>query len=124
MKTNKKKIMEFISFAKNGVKDLSKIISGILIHFRNEKAFILEDVDLNKIIIVENLYCENNHDYKYKIEKDCELSEKLTQIKVKPVQIMQVVDNINRNAIDAMEKSKEKKITTNVAIQNIFFKVC
>ncbi len=49
--------------------------------------------------------------YKYQIEKHTNPSDNLPNILGNPIQIKQIIDNLVKNAIDAMEHSAEKRLT-------------
>lgn len=103
-----KKCLHLIEF---GAVDLGKIIAGVLNHARDETLYRVEQVDINEIIKKELDFFELNRAYKYEIEKRVDLSDGLPRIPGNPIHIKQIVDNLIRNAIDAMEHSPEKYLT-------------
>ena len=108
---NLDELRKYLQMVKSGVIDLKKIISGILIHARDKTQYQTEQIDINNLI--ENVldFFMLNPIYKYQIEKHTNLSDNLPNILGNPIQIKQIIDNLVKNAIDAMEHSAEKRLT-------------
>lgn len=103
-----KKIKHFIEEARLGALDLTEIISSIMQHSRNEKTSEPGEINVNTIINSELKLFEMNPLFKNQIKLNVNLSESLPKMVGAPIQIKQIVDNLIKNAIDAMENSKEK----------------
>jgi signal transduction histidine kinase len=97
---------------------LEKIIAGILTHLRDKTLFKTEQIDINEIIKGEFEFFELNPTYKYQIEKKVELSDNLPGIQGNPIHIKQIVDNLLKNAIDAMEHSQEKRLAVETCLED------
>lgn len=103
-------IIQFLGDAKSNALELNDIISGIMHYIRNEKTFRTEDMDINKMIEKEIKLFEINPLFKNKVKKRLLLDETLPCMKGNPSQIKQVLNNLIKNAIDAMENTVEKMI--------------
>jgi len=106
-----KKLDKYLQNIQTSSSDLEKITSGILIHVRDETLFDTEQIDINEIIKRELEFFELNHTYKHQIEKKVSLLDNLPRIPANPVHIKQIIDNLVKNAINAMENTQEKKLT-------------
>jgi signal transduction histidine kinase len=56
--------------------------------------------------------------FKRKIVKDLHLQDNLPTLLANEIQVKQILDNLIKNAIDAMEKSNEKRLTIRTAAEN------
>ena len=106
-----KKLGKCLHSAKASALDLKEIIAGILIHARKKAIHGTEQIDINEIIKRELDFFKLDPVYKYKVEKHVDLSDNLPCIVGNPIQIKQIIDNLVKNAIDAMEHSPEKRLT-------------
>jgi len=106
-----KKVINYLDIIRSGTSDLKKIVSGILTHVRDKALFETEQVDINEIIKKELEFFNLNPNYKHQIEKKAALSDNLPHIPWNPIHIKQIIDNLIKNAIDAMENSQEKLLT-------------
>ena len=106
-----KELGECVHTVKSSALDLRKMIAGILIHARDKALHRTEQIDINEIIKRELDFFRLNPTYKHKIKKHVDLSDNLPQISGNPIQIKQLIDNLVKNAIDAMENSPEKRLT-------------
>ena len=115
---NLDELRKYLQMVKSGVIDLKKIISGILIHARDKTQYQTEQIDINNLI--ENVldFFMLNPIYKYQIEKHTNLSDNLPNILGNPIQIKQIIDNLVKNAIDAMENSPLKRLTTETNMED------
>jgi len=115
---NLDKLRERLNLAKDGALDLEKIIGGILTHVRDKSLYQKEQIDINQIIERELDFFELNPIYKYKIEKHVDLPDNLPCIVGNPIQIKQIIDNLVKNAIDAMEHSPQKLLTVETRLED------
>ena len=104
-------LRQWFATTKSSADQLGKIISEILLHARNEDSFRTEDVDINKTIGEEDIFFRINPLYRYKISTKFELAETLPLVEAKPIQIKQILDNLIKNSIDAMENMPERRLT-------------
>ncbi len=108
------KIAELENVLKIGRKsltDLRDIVSGILDHARAEGKFFLEKIDVNNVIRQELDFFNLDPLFKRNIKKQIQLGEKVPTISGSAIQIKQVLDNLIRNAIDAMASSEARRLT-------------
>ncbi len=113
-----KKLDNYLQNIQTSSSDLEKITSGILIHVRDETLFDTEQVDINEIIKRELEFFELNHTYKHQIEKKVSLLDNLPRIPANSVHIKQIIDNLIKNAIDAMENTQEKRLTIETCLED------
>lgn len=106
-----KALRERLHVIKSSALDLKEIIASILIHAMDKALHKTEQININQIIERELDFFELNPIYKYKIEKHVDLSDNLPSIVGNSIQIKQIIDNLVKNAIDAMEHSPEKRLT-------------
>lgn len=106
-----KKVINYLDTIESGISDLEKIIAGILTHVRDKTLFKTEQIDINEIIERELEFFKLNPIFKYQIKNKIILSDNLPHISGNPIHIKQIVDNLIKNAIDAMENSQEKLLT-------------
>ncbi len=112
------KINKTMALANKSAEDLQQIISGILLHARDERKFQNHTIDINTIIQQELRFFGLNPEFKHRIEKRICLKDNLNPIMGNASQIKQIVDNLIRNAIDAMENSATKVLTIKTASIN------
>jgi len=112
------KVVNYLHIIQSSTSDLEKIIAGILTHLRDKTLFKTEQIDINELIKRELEFFELNPTYKYKIEKKVELSNDLPGIPGNPIHIKQIVNNLLKNAIDAMEHSQEKCLTVETCLED------
>ncbi|MDA8138559.1 MAG: ATP-binding protein [Desulfobacteraceae bacterium] len=103
-------LLEVISLGRRSLNDLNKIVSVILDHARAHGEAHQERIDLNAVIRQEVIYFELDPLFHRKIKKEVNLAEGIPTILGSTTQIKQVLDNLIRNAIDAMAQSTEKKL--------------
>jgi len=123
--TDFKKLKKFLKIANSSAKNLEEIISGILIHVRSDRINSSEQIDINKILKEQLNFFNLDIDYKTKIEKEVTLSDPLPCIFGNPIHIKQIIDNLIKNAIDAMQHSPRKKllIKTGLEDSNVFMEI-
>ena len=113
-----KKAVNYLNIIQSGTSDLEKIIAGILTHVRSKALFKTEQVDINEIIKRELEFFKLDPTYKHHIEKRVDLSDNLPRITGNPIHIKQIVDNLLKNAIDAMEQSPKKYLTVETRFED------
>ena len=105
------KLDKYMQMAKSSATDMGQIIAGILDHSRDAIQLGTEQVDVNGIIEKELNFFRINPFFRKQIVTQVHLAEKLPTILGNPLQIKQIVDNLIKNAIDAMEESSDKRLT-------------
>ena len=113
-----KKLSKYLQNIQTSSTDIEKIITGILIHVRDETLFNTEQIDMNEIVKRELEFFDLNYAYKNQIEKKVDLSDNLPSVVANPIHIKQIVDNLVKNAIDAMENTLEKKLNIETYLED------
>lgn len=113
----KEKMEKGIRIARSAADDLREIIGGILSHAREEAQFTLAPMDVNPVIEKEIAFFEMRPDFKYKIEKELLLDATIPRIRGNPIQIKQILDNLIKNALDAMAEAPVKRLTVQTAAE-------
>ncbi|MEJ2154123.1 MAG: response regulator [Desulfobacteraceae bacterium] len=91
--------------------NLTRIISGILQHTKHADQYAHQWTQLNQVIETSLQFFEANNSYKYEVEKQFELDGNLPQIWGNPLHLQQILDNLIKNALDAMQDCQEKRLT-------------
>jgi signal transduction histidine kinase len=112
------KLQKFLGIMKKNAYDLKKIIRSILDHAREGGRSRTEPVNINEIIARAIDFFELDSIFKYKIKKNISLTENLPFIKGDSIQIKQIMDNLIKNAIDAMEHSDKKCLDIRTGLEN------
>ncbi len=112
------KLQKFLGIMKKNACDLKKIIRSILDHAREGGPSRTEPVNINEIIARALEFFELDSIFKYKIEKNISLTENLPFMKGDSIQIKQIMDNLIKNAIDAMEHSDKKCLGIKTGMEN------
>ncbi len=108
-----REMSSWLDVAKQGVEDLNSIISGILLHARDQAHLEPVRVDINALIEQQLKFFELDCRFKEDVQKKTSLGVNLPPILGHPVQFKQVIDNLIRNAWDAMANTSEKQLTIN-----------
>jgi signal transduction histidine kinase len=116
---------DIIQLARRSLLDLRQIVAGILDHARVEGAFLLEKVDLNAIIEQELIFFDLDPVFRKSIKRQIELTENLPAFLGNATHLKQVLDNLIRNAMDAMADSPNKhiRIATKNDDSSVYFEV-
>jgi signal transduction histidine kinase len=101
---------QWLDIAKRGVRDLKSIISGILLHVRDQTRFEVSTVDINALIEQELKFFQLDDGFKDHIEPVLSLDANLPGISGQTVQIKQILDNLIHNAWDAMADTGLKQL--------------
>lgn len=100
----------WLDIAKQSIKDLKSIISGILLHVRDQSRFEVSKVDINALIEQELKFFQLDNGFKNHIAPELSLEADLPSISGHPVQIKQILDNLIHNAWDAMVDTDPKRL--------------
>jgi two-component system sensor kinase FixL len=100
----------------------AKIIHNMK-NFRQEKAVLFEKSDINTLIndAIGLLHYELQG---FNLKINLNLMEDLPQIKMNRIHIMQVVLNLARNSIEALQESKEKNPELTIATEQVGQQIC
>ncbi len=112
------KLQKFLGIMKKNAYDLKKIIRSILDHAREDGPSRTEPVNINGIIARALEFFELDSTFKYKIKKNISMTENLPFIKGDSIQIKQIMDNLIKNAIDAMKHSGKKCLGIRTGMEN------
>ncbi|MCX6640333.1 MAG: ATP-binding protein [bacterium] len=101
---------------------MKEIIATVMLKSRNAQEIRRRPLDLNEVISNELKFFEANLVFKHKIQKTCNLAEKLPEIEGVYSDFSQCFSNIINNAIDAMHLAPEKKlfVSTRSDEQNVY----
>lgn len=114
----KEKLEKGLAIARSAAGDLKEIIAGILAHAGEADRFCMADLDVNPLIEKEIAFFEMIPDFKYKIEKALLLDRAIPRIRGNPIQIKQILDNLFKNALDAMADAPVKRLTVKTAAED------
>lgn len=117
------KLRTYHGYASTSAETLGKIVAEILIRAREKDISKEEDIDINQLIEKELLFWEINPLYKYKIKKEIRLSGNLPLFRGSQIQIKQILDNLIKNAIDALENSETKELVIGTELIDKFIRI-
>lgn len=107
------RLVKYIDMALDSAKSLQQIVAGILMHARDDNHQRPMPININEIIRHELDFFDIDTAFKDQIDKKVALDEHLPEVLGNSVQIKQIVDNLIRNAVDAMEASFPKQLRIN-----------
>lgn len=115
-----------LKFADKAADNLTRIISGILQHAKNADRYAHQWTQLNQVIEESLQFFEANYTFKYQVEKRLDLAGDLPLIWANPFHLQQILDNLINNALDAMQDSRQKRltITTRTQPNEVIMSVC
>lgn len=105
------KIQKYIQVSQNGSRELGQIISSILINARDMDSLGTESIDLDQVIQNCLTLFDLDSFFRKELTKDIDLCNDLPRIKGNRIQLKQIFDNLIKNALDAMEQTKEKRLS-------------
>jgi signal transduction histidine kinase len=111
----KEKLEKGLRIACSAADDLREMIAGILSHARHADQFTVQPMDVNAAIQKGIAFFDMIPEFKYNIKKELQLDPELPPIRGNPIQIRQILDNLIKNALDAMEESPVKRLTVQTA---------
>jgi signal transduction histidine kinase len=123
--SNREELFEICADGILCTKKMHEIISGILNRARSRDLFSSRKIDINVIVREEDRFFCFDHIYKYEIERKLILKNDLPTLAADSSQIKQILDNLIKNAIDAMERTETKKliISTDVDDESILISI-
>ncbi|MFA6012121.1 MAG: hybrid sensor histidine kinase/response regulator [Desulfobacteraceae bacterium] len=104
---------ELAGYCNDGIlctEQMHGIILDILNRARNKNQFKTEEIDINTLIREEDRFFCFDHTYRHSIKRKLVLQEDLPALTGNSSQIKQILDNLIKNAIDAMENSLIKEL--------------
>ncbi len=104
-------IWEINALNKDKTKSLLNDLDSMLRKSRGDHSEEIELIDLNRIIEHEISFLHIDLEFKNQVKKNILLHHKPLQIKVIPAEISQILQNLIKNAMDAMHKQKVKIIS-------------
>lgn len=107
-----------LRIAGSAVDHLIAMVAGLLSHARQADQFAMAPLNVNELINQEIALFEMIPDFKYEIDKHLLLDPQIPPIQGNPVQIKQILDNLIKNALDAMEDTAVKRLTLQTAASN------
>lgn len=119
-------IQKNLNFMDKAADNLTRIISGILQHAKNADHYAHQWTQLNQVIEDSLQFFEANNTFKYEVEKQLHLAGDLQLIWANPFHLQQILDNLIKNALDAMQDSRQKRltITTHAGPNEVIMEVC
>jgi signal transduction histidine kinase len=115
---DKKRLSQSLEISQKGIEDLKKIVGGILLHARESTSYHLEKVDVNAVIRQELKFFEIDPFFRDRVRRDIDLCPTPLMVLGNQIQIKQILDNIIKNALDAMEEGPEKTLTVRTRSAN------
>ncbi len=95
---------------------MRNIIAEIMNRSRHEDPLYVQDVDINAIIREEDRFFSMDSHYAHTVRRNLRLCESLPYFKGNPLHIKQILDNLVKNAVDAMEFTARKELTLETAV--------
>ena len=112
------KLKKGVTIARSAADDLRQIIAGILTHAGEAEQFSMAALDLNGLIEKEIAFFDMIPAFKYDVEKQVRLDRSVPRIRGNPIQIKQILGNLIKNALDAMERVAVKRLSIDTAAED------
>lgn len=103
--------------------NLKNITRSVLMHSRNKSMDKNGTVELNKVIRDEMEFFNFNAFFRKNIQKRLDLQPEIPLVFGKAIEIKQILDNLIKNAIDAMEETSEKELAISTRHEEGWIKV-
>lgn len=107
---DRQRLKQSIEISQQSIEDLKQIVGGILLHAREAPSYHLDKVDVNAVIRQELDFFEIDPFFRDQVRREIQLAQATLTILGNRVQIKQIIDNLIKNAIDAMEESPVKTL--------------
>lgn len=104
------KLSNSLEVSKRSTEDLKKIVGGILLHTREGASYHLEKVDVNAVVRQELDFFEINPLFRDEVRREIDLAQEPLTVMGNRIQIKQILDNLIKNALDAMEESATRTL--------------
>lgn len=111
---HREELQTYLDHAADGARELRRLVAGILLHTAEESFFHEEPVDINDVIRHELEFFEHDEEFKRQVVRHLRLEPALPPVNGNAAQLKQIVDNLIRNAVDAMKgtETRDLVITT------------
>jgi signal transduction histidine kinase len=107
---DRQKLVQSLDISQKAIEDLKKIVGGILLHARESSAYHLEKVDVNAVVRQELTFFEIDPLFRDRVRREIHLSPAPLMVLGNRIQIKQILDNIIKNALDAMEERAKRTL--------------
>mgnify|MGYP001554004783 CR=1 FL=1 len=107
---DRERLAQALKISQTSIDDVKQIVGGILLHARESAAYHLERVDVNAVIRQEIDFFKIDPLFRDHVRVETRLSPTPLTVLGNRIQVKQMLDNIIKNAIDAMEESFEKTL--------------
>jgi signal transduction histidine kinase len=114
-----RQLQGYLDHAADGARELKRIVAGILMHTMDDSFFREEPVNLNDIVEREMEFFEIDRSFKYEVERELCLDPHLPTVRGNAVQLKQLIDNLIKNAIDAMIESERRVLTVTTSTDEV-----
>ncbi len=106
-----KKVQETLEIIEQSNEALDNMINSLLTKSRQDRSDKAELVDANEILRRELEFMRADPAFKYHVSKEVTLSEEPLLVEVVPGEFSQVIQNLIRNALDAMHGQPQQPLT-------------
>ena len=100
-----------LSLARNAASELKTIIAGILSYARQEVRSAHQPLDFNQMITDQLKFFEIRPEFKHQVKTELLLAPVMPKVMGNPIEIKQILSNLIKNALDAMEQMQQKHLT-------------
>lgn len=100
-----------LSLARDAASELTTIIAGILSYARQEVRSAQKPMDVNQLIKDQLKFFEIMPGFKHQVETTLQLEPGIPRVLGNPIEIKQILSNLIKNALDAMENKQLKHLT-------------
>ena len=114
---NLEQLKKEVPGAQAEIYQLKKIVGDLLSHAEFRKSTHADLINVNEIIKEEMDYFDLDPSFRYEIQKELRLAANLPMIMGSPIQIKEILDNLIKNAIDAMATTITKKLSIETLLQ-------
>lgn len=104
------KLSQALGISQESTQDLMKIVGGILLHSRESASYHLEKVDVNAVVRQELEFFEINPFFRDQVRREIDLTPAPLMVLGNRIQVKQILDNLIKNALDAMEESPARTL--------------
>jgi len=112
------KLVDALDLIKSCAEKMEGIIGGVLSQARNKGLDESIEFDVNEVIARELEFFTLNPFFQYEVDHQIELMKGMPDIKGDPVHLKQILENLVKNAIDAMEDSPLKRLSVTTALED------
>jgi signal transduction histidine kinase len=108
---SREKLRQSLETSKKSIDDLMKMVGRILLHARESATYHLEKVDVNAVVQQELAFFEINPLFRDLVRRDVDLSPTPLWLLGNRIQVKQILDNLIKNALDAMEEGPDRTLS-------------